>query len=290
LQADMDGYIKRKDIAQLSADEQNRILWQQYEEAAKIVEEKEFLRSKRKKMISDEEINEAKEHAKDMYKEYMKLGQSMVDGVSDGMDSRRDTFRTTSDNVFITGPIRQIERDLEIQSPSKVFARIGKNIVDGASEGISNNRQSFISKTTGLFSSAISSVKSALGISSPSKVFAMIGENTALGYMQGIEDNADNVVDSMQNMIDETVKVAEKGSYRLADINGLSDINSTVTSSIQHKVNTKDDGLIDKINELAQKDTNIYCKVQLGEDTIFNKIIEGIKQKSFERNEGVFSV
>lgn len=278
------------DTVSLGAEEQTRVLQQQQDEAIRNLQRYGENYKKEVEGFTAEGLSQAIDYVQKSRDAYSKVGQSMVDGASDGIDSRSEAFRATSDNVFSIGPVKQIERNLGIQSPSKVFAGIGKNIVDGASEGISNNRQSFISKTTSLFSSAISSVKSALGISSPSKVFAMIGENTALGYMQGIEDNADSVVDSMQNMIDEAVKTAEKGSYRLADISGLSDINSTVTSSIQHKVNTEDDGLIDKINELAQKDTNIYCKVQLGEDTIFNKIIEGIKQKSFERNEEVFSV
>ncbi|MCL2860691.1 MAG: hypothetical protein FWF46_09200 [Oscillospiraceae bacterium] len=52
-------------------------------------------------------------------------------------------------------------------------------------------------------------------------------------------------------------------------------------------------GWIDSLAERLNQKGNgqpVQVVVKLGENTIFNKIIEGIKQKSFERNEGVFSV
>lgn len=74
------------------------------------------------------------------------------------------------------------------KSAAKMFGDIGKNIVDGIKNGISNAWNSLASWVTGKFNGLVSGVKGLLGIHSPSKVFAGIGGNMALGLGEGWDD------------------------------------------------------------------------------------------------------
>jgi len=67
---------------------------------------------------------------------------------------------------------------------------LGRDIVQGAINGIKSMIGNLIGTLSGGFSSAINGVKHGLGIASPSKVFATIGEDTIAGYVKGVEQSA----------------------------------------------------------------------------------------------------
>lgn len=108
------------------------------------------------------------------------------------------------------------------------FSRIGRNIVDGIKNGISNAWNSLVSWVRGKFEGLVDSVLGFLGIHSPSRVFAEIGEDSMAGYAQGVKDD----------------KSAEK-----ALTNQMRSIISTAVN-LSDQLNNK---LIAKENELAEK-------------------------------------
>lgn len=65
---------------------------------------------------------------------------------------------------------------------------IGRAIVEGIWEGISNNADWLVGQIFGFFGEVIDAIKELLGIESPSKVFAGIGENMALGLGTGFSN------------------------------------------------------------------------------------------------------
>lgn len=85
------------------------------------------------------------------------------------------------------------------KSAASMFADIGKNIVDGIKNGISNAWKSLTNFVGGLFDGLVGGVKKLLGIASPSKVFAGIGGNMALGLERGWEDEYADIRREIEN-------------------------------------------------------------------------------------------
>lgn len=77
------------------------------------------------------------------------------------------------------------------------FEGIGRDIVDGIKNGISNAWAGFKSWFIGMIGQPIQWAKQILRIASPSKVFEGIGENVVAGYIQGI----DNMQGQMKNVM-----------------------------------------------------------------------------------------
>ena len=80
---------------------------------------------------------------------------------------------------------------------------IGKNIVSGIWNGISNMASWLWDKITGWCSSIFDGIKSFFGIHSPSKLFADdVGKMLGLGIGEGFDDSLSSVYREMQNAIE----------------------------------------------------------------------------------------
>ena len=87
---------------------------------------------------------------------------------------------------------------------------IGKNIVEGIWNGISNAGQWLWSKISGFCSNIVKNIKNFFGIKSPSKVFNQeVGRYLALGLGKGFNDNLGKVYKQMRATVDfETQKLS----------------------------------------------------------------------------------
>ena len=87
---------------------------------------------------------------------------------------------------------------------------IGKNIVEGIWNGISNAGQWLWSKISGFCSNIVKNIKNFFGIKSPSKVFNQeVGRYLALGLGEGFDDNLGKVYKQMRATVDfETQKLS----------------------------------------------------------------------------------
>ena len=81
------------------------------------------------------------------------------------------------------------------------FSNIGRNIIAGIRNGISNAWNNLVSWFRGLFGDLIGIAKRILGIASPSKVFKEIGGFTAEGFGVGFEDEFAHVKDDMEDAL-----------------------------------------------------------------------------------------
>lgn len=95
------------------------------------------------------------------------------------------------------------------------FKEVGKNLITGLWNGISDKAQWVYDKITGMGSTIVDKVKGIFGVASPSKVFAEIGGYLAEGLELGWEDEIDDVNNRIgkdlqyQGEIDITTKTSE---------------------------------------------------------------------------------
>lgn len=94
------------------------------------------------------------------------------------------------------------------------FLDIGRNIVDGIKNGISNAWRDFMGWLEGKVGSIVDGVKHMLGINSPSRVFAGIGENMALGLAAGWDDEYNGIKRKIESGLSfGTVSVGVNANY-----------------------------------------------------------------------------
>lgn len=145
----------------------------------------------------------------------------------------------------------------EIKDKFKVdeWLAIGKNIVMGIKQGISDNASAVFEVIKSMVNSAVDSAKSLLGIQSPSKVFQEMGENTILGFIRGVDNKANSLATKVQETIAEPLGKLQKSLNKFITTasldGGLNDIrDQKVIDDIQRAVRRNTDRLIIGLNEL----------------------------------------
>lgn len=153
------------------------------------------------------------------------------------------------------------------------FKEVGKNLITGLWNGISDKAQWLYDKISGMGSTVVDKVKSIFGIASPSKVFAEIGGYLAEGLELGWEDEIDDVNNKIekdlqyQGEIDITTKTSE------------------VTAPITKSANNSESGfentrlvlnnttVID--GEVIEEKSYTYMIRRMGDELTATKIAEG---------------
>lgn len=102
----------------------------------------------------------------------------------------------TNVQTFVTNVVNKLK-----ELPEKVVS-IGKDLVKGLWNGISDKVDWVLEKIKGMGASIEKAIKKQLGIASPSKVFAEIGRFTAEGFGLGFEDTMGDVETDMANTFD----------------------------------------------------------------------------------------
>ena len=172
----------------------------------------------------------------------------------------------------------------------------GRNITSGVSRGIRSG-QGGVFDAIGKMAAGISSAfKLKLKIGSPSKVFAQFGNWIDEGLAGGVEDNADKAIrattalgTAMVHAFNSEPKFQDLGGIDLADKFGELTAKAQGTLELQNEsTNDAIDQLATAINNLAQKDQRVTVKI--GEDTLMDKIIDGINNASQMRNQSVLNL
>ena len=139
----------------------------------------------------------------------------------------------------------------------KKFLEVGKNIIDGIKNGISNAWNNLVQWFKNLFNDLIGIAKKILGIASPSKVFKKIGAFTAEGFGDGFNKAFGDVEKDIENALDfngTTFGVNAYGSYSaggaFSGIGGTSF--GTVNINIEGYNAQDDDELAEMIAEKLQ--------------------------------------
>lgn len=161
------------------------------------------------------------------------------------------------------------------------FLSIGRNIVNGIKNGISNAWSSLVSWVRGKFEGLVDSVLGLLGIHSPSRVFAEIGDQVMQGFAVGIEDNksAANAMTKQMTSVKQTalntasrlndaiIRQEEKLNQQLAQLNQAASDEQTqvLKEQVQSQIsalNTYKQEYQSALQEIEQAQTSMADKLK----------------------------
>lgn len=110
------------------------------------------------------------------------------------------------------------------------FTDVGRRIIDGIKQGISNGWDELISWVSDLASSLLDSAKNALGIASPSKKFRdEVGKWIPLGIADGFAKSMPTAVSDIQNSLDRGLGSLNENKI---DVVGVSDVFRTTVEDV----------------------------------------------------------
>lgn len=168
----------------------------------------------------------------------------------------------------------------------QTFSNIGRNIWEGLKSGIGN----IANNMRNMFSGAVEGVKKFLGIHSPSRLFKSYGGFVSEGFALGIQSEMNTVSKAFTKMTDfEIPEYTVKTNF---DVDTPDyGIDQTVKAHLdyQSKLDKERETAMDKIEE-AIRNQKQQITVKVGEDTLVNKIIDGVNAKSFLENRTVFDI
>ena len=168
----------------------------------------------------------------------------------------------------------------------QTFSNIGRNIWEGLKSGIGN----IANNMRNMFSGAVEGVKKFLGIHSPSRLFKSYGGFVSEGFALGIQGEMSTVSKAFAKMTDfEVPEYTVKTNF---DVDTPDyGVEQTVKAHLdyQSKLDKERETAMDKIEE-AIRNQKQQITVKVGEDTLVNKIIDGVNAKSFLENRTVFDI
>lgn len=168
----------------------------------------------------------------------------------------------------------------------QTFSNIGRNIWEGLKSGIGN----IANNMRNMFSGAVEGVKKFLGIHSPSRLFKSYGGFVSEGFALGIQSEMNTVSKAFTKMTDfEIPEYTVKTNF---DIDTPDyGVEQTVKAHLdyQSKLDKERETAMDKIEE-AIRNQKQQITVKVGEDTLVDKIIDGVNAKSFLENRTVFDI
>ncbi len=214
--------------------------------------------------------DETKKIAKDMLGSFKNLpknmeesGKQALEGMISGMENKipglENTSEMTADEIVET-----LEKELQINSPSRVTQKIGGYVAEGLAVGMEKKQGPIGSRIASFASGLISKIESAFGVASPSKVTAEIGGFLAEGLGVGIEKNADAAIKPMQKLVNGITGIDAASEWnKLSGVGGS--LNYDVSAQLGDYVSSAIDSnspyallasLIDAVDDLANRPIN----------------------------------
>lgn len=149
--------------------------------------------------------------------------KNFVDNSIENIKNFPENFKTWLDNSIdklnkwkedMTEKARSTGEDFKntliekIKSIPEKLKSLGRDIVEGLKQGITDAWDGFTSKVSGLVDNFVGGVKDGLGIHSPSKVFKQIGMYVVEGFDEGLEGFGDNKFADISKSINATLSTA----------------------------------------------------------------------------------
>lgn len=161
----------------------------------------------------------------------------------------------------------------KIKDKTKEGNGIGSDFVSGIKKGAEGQRTGLLSTIGNIASGMINTMKSWLGIHSPSKEMAKVGRFFDLGLAQGMNDSLKEVRKASSNLVQTAMKPF---------------------SGAQFAVSTPDLSLSGSISQSAlfdiERSEPVAIQVNVGGDTLVDKVVDGINDRSFLSNKAVINV
>lgn len=150
---------------------------------------------------------------------FVRAGQALGDGLAQGIASKEGAVRAAARRLAQAAKA-ETEGILDINSPSRVFRKIGLFVGAGLAQGIVGTRSQVEDASALLAESTIDSAESTLEINSPSKRFDRIGGNITEGLAQGIARNQNDPLNSLAGM---WARIAQINRDGLAETNAINE-------------------------------------------------------------------
>ena len=146
-------------------------------------------------------------------------GRNLGAGLAAGLRAQEGAVRAAARSLALAAKA-ETEGILDINSPSRVFRKIGLFVGAGLAQGIVGTQGQVEDASTLLAESTIDSAESTLEINSPSKRFERIGGNVTEGLAQGIARNQNDPLNSLADM---WTRIAQINRDGLEETNAIND-------------------------------------------------------------------
>ena len=184
-----------------------------------------------------------------------------------------------------------IEEAVKItKSVEPQFEQSGKSFDSGLATGINQNSWQVSNAAKNSALAAKNAFNSTLQIKSPSRVMKKSGGFFVAGIATGIADSIDEAEKEVTYMANKLTGAVDDifSNYEMADIAPEFDIGSDISNDIETRL--KRDNMRREMQEKDEDDEPIALTVKIGEDTILDKIINGINDRSYMNNMGVIGI
>lgn len=175
-----------------------------------------------------------------------------------------------------------------VESVKSQFEQSGKNFDAGLADGINANSWQVSNAAKNSALSAKNAFNSTLQIKSPSRVMKKSGGFFVSGIVAGISDSIDSANSEVEMMAKKMTDTADNifSGYEIPNIISDLDLSSTIQRDIESGFNAE------RRKDLENKDdeTPVAVTVKIGEETILDRIIDGLNDKAFLTNAGVVTV
>lgn len=216
------------------------------------------------------QANQAKEALDEEGKELVKLGETGQKGskrwleLTESIKKHREQIALTGKEV---GNITNWEAEAE---------RAAKNVVQGAANGVRNNAWRYIGEIRNMAKQGEIEFNRYNVIKSPSRLFRKLGGYIAEGAALGVESEYGTYENSLRGL-------AQVGQEAFEGY----EVNTDITSDMKNSLSEAN--LASNI-DLDYDKTPIHLTVNVGEDNLLNKIIDGVNDASYLMNKNVINV
>lgn len=170
------------------------------------------------------------------------------------------------------------------------FEQSGRSFNDGLANGITANSWKVSNAAKNSALSAKNAFNSTLQIKSPSRVMKKSGGFFVAGIATGIADSIKEAETEVAYMANKLTGAVDNvfSNYQMADIAPNLEVGADISNNIETRL--KRDNMRQEMQEKEDDAEPIALTVNIGEDTILDKIIGGINDRSFMNNMGVIGV
>lgn len=170
------------------------------------------------------------------------------------------------------------------------FEQSGRSFNDGLANGINSNSWLVSNAAKNSALSAKNAFNSTLQIKSPSRVMKKSGGFFVAGIAAGIADSIKEAETEVVYMANKLTGAVDNvfSNYQMADIAPNLEVGADISNDIETRL--KRDNMRQEMQEKEDDAEPIALTVNIGEDTILDKIIGGINDRSFMNNMGVIGV
>lgn len=170
------------------------------------------------------------------------------------------------------------------------FEQSGRSFNDGLANGINSNSWLVSNAAKNSALSAKNAFNSTLQIKSPSRVMKKSGGFFVAGIATGIADSIKEAETEVVYMANKLTGAVDNvfSNYQIADIAPNLEVGADISNDIETRL--KRDNMRREMQEKEDDAEPIALTVNIGEDTILDKIIGGINDRSFMNNMGVIGV